>query len=196
MTSLLQRSTAVALSGRPVEACQDSQLLAATATGDGAAFEALYRRHSPSVRCRLNRRCTDPGVAEEVLQDTFLAVWQSAHRWNGSGVVGAWIWGIAVRRLADAHRRPRRPDDLATREQPAPSAEEEVLLELQYGALGEAMDLLTPALRLVIQATFVHQLTTQETAGLLGIPPATVKKRRTRARAKLRQAMDGVAEGA
>jgi RNA polymerase sigma-70 factor (ECF subfamily) len=45
-------------------------------------------------------------VVDEALQDTFMAVWRSAGTYSGSGDVGAWIWGIAIRRLIDALRRP------------------------------------------------------------------------------------------
>ena len=47
----------------------------------------------------------DPAVVDEVLQDTFVAVWKGAGRYQGTGDAGAWIWGIAIRRLVDAFRR-------------------------------------------------------------------------------------------
>ncbi len=169
----------------------DAQLMEAAAVGDVDSFDALYRRHAGVIGGRLRRRCGDRELAEEVLQDTFLAVWNGAAQWNGRGAVRAWIWGIAVRRLADGLRhRSRQRDTAAWHEEAVPSAEDDVLLGLQYGVLGEALDLLPPDLQLVVQATILHQLTTRETAGLLGIPPGTVKTRMMRARAKLKQALD------
>ena len=46
-------------------------------------------------------------LAEEALQDTFVAVWRSARGYHGTGDVPAWLWGIARRRLASLTRRQR-----------------------------------------------------------------------------------------
>ncbi|MGH3926645.1 MAG: RNA polymerase sigma factor, partial [Pseudonocardiaceae bacterium] len=86
----------------------DGDVLGAVAGGDREALRVLYDRHAPWLTVRLSRRCADPDVVDEVVQDTFLAVWRSAGRWRGSGEVGAWIWGIGMRRLVDVLRRRRR----------------------------------------------------------------------------------------
>ena len=83
----------------------DVDVLAAIAGGDRQALRVLHDRHAPWLALRLARRCADPGVVDEALQDTFMAVWRSAGRYDGRGDVGAWIWGIAIRRLIDALRR-------------------------------------------------------------------------------------------
>ena len=88
-----------------VRADGDDALLQAVADGDRQALEALYRRHAPWLVLRLSRRCADPGLVEEVVQDTFVAVWRGAGRYRGSGEVPAWIWGIGIRRLIDRLRR-------------------------------------------------------------------------------------------
>jgi RNA polymerase sigma-70 factor (ECF subfamily) len=67
------------------------------------------------------------------------------------------------------------------------SAEERVLLGVQYGDLAGALDRLSPELRAVVQATVLDGLTTSEAARLLGIPQGTVKTRMKRARAQLRE---------
>ncbi len=84
---------------------RDADLVAALAGGDRAALAELYGRHAPWLLLRLSRRCGDPGMVDEVVQDTFVAVWRGASRWDGRGEVAAWIWGIGVRRLLDALRR-------------------------------------------------------------------------------------------
>jgi RNA polymerase sigma-70 factor (ECF subfamily) len=177
----------------------DAALLAAVADGDRAAFAVLYQRHLPWLLVRLGRRCSSPDVVDEVAQDTFVAVWQSARRWDGRGEVSAWIWGIGIRRLVDAlRRRPRPFNELVGFAQLAErtgeglaghevSAEEHVLLAVQYGDLGAALSSLSPELRAVVQATVLDGLTTREAARLLGIPPGTVKTRMMRARAQLRE---------
>jgi len=168
----------------------DEALLTAVAAGDRQALRALYERHAPWVTLRLARRCADADVVDDAVQDTFVAVWRSAGRYKGGGAVGAWIWGIAIRRLIDAlRRRPRREFQSAERVEPELSAEEQVLLGVEHGDLAGALNRLSPELRAVIQATILDGLTTREASKLLGIPSGTVKTRAMRARAQLREEM-------
>jgi RNA polymerase sigma-70 factor (ECF subfamily) len=67
------------------------------------------------------------------------------------------------------------------------SAEDQVLLGVEYGDLAGALGRLSPELRAVVQATVLDGLTTREAAQLLGIPAGTVKTRMMRARARLRE---------
>jgi RNA polymerase sigma-70 factor (ECF subfamily) len=174
----------------PRTTAPDRTLLDAVASGDRVALRALYERHAPWLVIRLARRCTDPGIVEEVAQDTFLAVWNGARRFRGEGDVAAWIWGIGVRRLIDRLRGHPLPIPIA-RAEPGlvVSAEEEVLLGVEHGDLATALNELSPELRAVMQATVLDGLTTREAARLLGIPQGTVKTRLMRARQELREAL-------
>ncbi|WP_189942013.1 RNA polymerase sigma factor [Streptomyces aurantiogriseus] len=175
------------------ESDTDAALLRAVADGDAAALATLYDRHAGWLHARLTRRCADPEVAREVLQDTFVTVWRSAAGHRG-GEAGGWLWTIAARRLVDARRVQERaarvetaPMDVLGAE--APSAEERVLAGLEFGDVGTALDRISPELREVLRATVVDGLTTREAARLLGIPEGTVKTRAMRARAELRAAL-------
>ncbi|MFG1942661.1 RNA polymerase sigma factor [Nonomuraea sp. NPDC048826] len=166
----------------------DPHLLEAVADGDRRAFETLYGRHAPWLVLRLSRRCADPGVVDEAVQDTFVAVWRTARTWRGKGEVAAWIWGIGIRRLLDQLRgRPRAL--VRAGEEIVVSAEEQVLLGIEYGELGTALNRLSPELRAVVQATVLDGLTTREAGRLLGIPAGTVKTRMMRAKAQLREVL-------
>ena len=166
----------------------DEMLLRAVAEGDRAALRVLYERHAPWLTLRLARRCPDPDLVDDAVQDTFVAVWRSAKRYDGHGAVGAWIWGIGVRRLIDAiRRRPHREFPTHERFADEPSAEEQVLLDVAHGDLGGALNRLSPELRAVVQATVLDGLTTREAGQLLGIPAGTVKTRMMRARIQLRE---------
>jgi RNA polymerase sigma-70 factor, ECF subfamily len=83
----------------------DDELVAAVAAGDRQALELLYRRHAPWLAGRLAARTSSRELAEEALQDTFLAAWRGARAYHASGEVPAWLWGIARRRLASLARR-------------------------------------------------------------------------------------------
>lgn len=169
---------------------QDDTLLAAVAAGDRQALRTLYESHAPWLVIRLSRRCADPGVVEEVLQDTFLAVWKGARRFRGEGEVAAWIWGIGIRKLIDRLRGQPLPLLLAHAQSGAVvSAEDEVLLGVEHGDLAPALNSLSPELRAVMQATVLDGLTTREAGRLLGIPQGTVKTRMMRARQELREAL-------
>lgn len=166
----------------------DAALVAAVTDGDRRAFEELYARHAAWLVVRLSRRCADAGLVDEVVQDAFVAVWQGARRWAGRGEVPAWIWGIAIRRLLDRLRhRPRVPVWLLEPSRTELSAEERVLLGVQYGDVGAALAHLSPELRAVVQATVLDGLSTREAGRLLGIPAGTVKTRMMRARTQMRE---------
>ena len=172
-----------------VPTASDAELVRALAAGDRRALSDLYDRHAPWLVLRLTRRCHDAGLVDEVVQDTFVAVWRSARRWDGRGEVAAWIWGIGVRRLVDALRRRPRPT-VAFREtydDVVASAEDLVLLGVEHGDVGAAMARLSPELKAVLQATVLDGLTTREAGRLLGIPAGTVKTRVMRAKAAIRE---------
>lgn len=174
--------------------------MSAVADRDLGALRELHARHSPWLQARLRRRCSDADVVAEVIQDTFLAVWRGAHRYEGRGEVAAWIWGIGIRQLIGRLRRrplpvPFSDEALAavTRARPGAdslvSAEDAVLLGVEHGALHGALLSLSPELRSVVQATVLDGLTTREASKLLGIPSGTVKTRMRRARIELRGAL-------
>jgi RNA polymerase sigma-70 factor, ECF subfamily len=173
-----------------MDEASDAELIGAIAGGSRDALRALYDRHAPWLLLRLTRRHPDPGVVEEVVQDTFVSVWRKAATFSGRGEVAAWLWGIAIRRLIDRIRRSTGFEALpANRPDIAVSAEEQVLVGIEYGDLGRALERLSPELRAVIQATAIDGLTTKEAGKLLGIPQGTVKTRLVRARLRLREEM-------
>lgn len=170
----------------------DEELVAALAGGDLGALRELHARHAPWLRLRLGQRCADPDLVDQAIQDTFVAVWRSAGRYQPRAAVGAWIWGIGMRRLVDLLRSQRNRRHLPSallQESPtsAPSAEELVLLGVQHGDLGAALADLAPELRAVVQVTVLDGLTAREAGRLLGLPVGTVKTRLRRAKAHLRQ---------
>ncbi|MFD7772055.1 RNA polymerase sigma factor [Streptomyces sp. NPDC059787] len=177
------------------ETRSDGELLRAVAAdGDRRAFEELYRRYAPWLTARMRGRCADTGIVDDVVQETFLAVWRGSARYREDGDAAGWLWRIASRRLVDALRgagaRGRLRQTLARlRHRDEASAEDRVLAGVEHGDLAGALVRLSPELRAVLQATVVDGLTTREAAVLLGIPPGTVKTRAMRARRQLREAL-------
>lgn len=169
----------------------DAELVAAVVESDRGALRELFDRHEPWLSVRLARRCGDRNLVEEVVQDTFVAVWRKASSFKGDGAVAAWIWGIGIRTLLHAIR-PRRPlieRLVAQRTLDAVSAEDQLLTAVEHGDIGAALHRLSPELRSVVQATVLDGLTCAEAGRLLGIPSGTVKTRMMRAKRELREAL-------
>jgi DNA-directed RNA polymerase specialized sigma24 family protein len=81
--------------GDPSASVADDVLLVRVADGDTTALTALYRRYGGRLFAFLKRYAGDPTVAEEILQDTLLAVWRSAPPYAGRSGVRTWLFGIA-----------------------------------------------------------------------------------------------------
>ncbi|MFI7587196.1 RNA polymerase sigma factor [Spongisporangium articulatum] len=177
----------------------DVDLLRQVAAGDERALRELLERHSAWLLLRLRRRTPDEELAASALQDTFVAVWRTARSYRGDGDVGAWLWGIAVRQLVSRLRVRQAPAPVAQQVVAAlspalRSAEDELLLAVEHGDVGSALDRLSPELRQALQATVLDGLSTKEAARLLGVPQGTVKSRVRLAKAQMRrQLMEGIA---
>ena len=124
----------------------DRVLLVAMGDGDRDALTVLYRRHAPWLLSRLQYRCHDPAMVDAALHDTFLAVWRKPGSYKGTGDVGAWMWGIAIRRLIDQLRRHKRVPMPAVAEDLVVAAEDEVLVGIEHGNLAAAIESLSPEL--------------------------------------------------
>ena len=173
-----------------LQSASDRDLISVVAEGDRGALHELFTRHQPWLAARGRQRCSDPEIVAEVVNDTFLVVWEKPRKYSGEGEVAAWLWGIAIRTLL--HRlRPRKSVFerlVQNRAEHVPSAEEAVLLGVEHGDVGMALQRLSPELLAVVQATVLDGLTTREAAALLGIPSGTVKSRMSRARLERREA--------
>jgi RNA polymerase sigma-70 factor (ECF subfamily) len=88
---------------------EDRALIAAIAAGDEATLRQLYDRDAPWLAVRL-RRTLPVSAVEDVLQETFLAVWRGAGSYQGTGELGGWLWGIARRQAALWQRQHGRPE--------------------------------------------------------------------------------------
>ena len=82
----------------------DDGLIVRVAAGDGTALRELFCRHAPWLAARL-RSVLSAADVEDVLQETFLAVWRGAGGYRPDGSVGSWVWGIARRQAALFLRR-------------------------------------------------------------------------------------------
>src|ERR1700755_937071 len=136
----------------------DETLLLAVAARDMGAFRTLYERHAGWLAIRLARRCNDRDLVADAIQDTFVAVWQKPRGFRGDGDIAAWLWGIAIRRLVSRLRTRGGGGAVWGHPEVAPAAEEQVLLSVEYGDVGQALARLSPEMRAVIQAVVLDGL--------------------------------------
>ncbi len=173
----------------------DEELVARVAAGDDTALRELFCRHAPWLAARLRSVLSAPDV-EDVLQETFLAVWTGARRYRPESPPGAWIWEIA-RRQAALYLRRRGPAALLL---PVVVAEvgqhagDPAEAALSRAEITDAVSALGPEGspdREVWQLMYVEDRPVAEVAQLMGIPEGTVKSRAHRARRLLRAALGG-----
>lgn len=172
----------------------DAQLIGRIARGDRQALSELYARYQRSLFSYLLQLTPDYGLAEELLQDTLVAVWKSARSFEGRSSVLTWLIGIARRQAHNTLRQRKLPlADLADLEwMPAPDQEPEefALASVARDELAQAFRQLAPVHREVLLLTFVQEFSYQETATVLEIPVGTVKSRLSNARRALRALLD------
>src|SRR4051812_34458951 len=89
----------------------DDELISRLAAGDDGALRMLFTRHAPWLAARL-RSVLPASDVEDVLQETFLAVWRAAGDYRPQGSPGGWLWGIARRQAAGWLRRRGRAEDV------------------------------------------------------------------------------------
>jgi RNA polymerase sigma-70 factor (ECF subfamily) len=169
----------------------DDQLVRAVAAGDRRALELLYRRHAPWLAGRLAARTSSRDLAEEALQDTFLAAWRGARVYHGTGEVPAWLWGIARRRLASLASR-RRPgmlslDAAAEPIDPAAGPEEAALGRDASARIRLAVAHLPVEQRAAITAVVYEGQSIQQVALAAKLAEGTIKSRLHRARLHIRK---------
>ena len=137
----------------------------------------------------------DRGLAEEVLQDTLLTVWQQAAGFAGQSQVRTWMYSIA-RRKALSKLRKRRPDpidplDVVPLAGNGAAVDDEALARLDAATLNGLIRQLPETMQSVLQLAFVDDLAYHEISEIMEIPTGTIKSRVSRARAALTELASG-----
>lgn len=159
-------------------------LLRDIADGDRGAFADLYDRISNRVLGLVVRLVRDRSQSEEVTQEVFLEIWQTASRFDsqrGSGM--AWVLTMAHRRAVDRIRSAQKSHERDVRigirdmERDFDSVAESVEIRVENERVKEAMSRLTPLQREAVILAYYGGYTHSEMAQILGIPLGTVKTR-------------------
>jgi len=163
-----------------------ASLLAKVANKDGAAFQQLYDRFADRVFRYAMTILHDRHLAEEIAQETMIAVWNGANRFAGRSKASTWIFGIARNQALTLLRKEKRAEQLPPPNLVQTDPSRDILAHERVMA---AMESLSADHREVVYLTFYEGLAYGEIADILGIPPGTVKSRMFHARRKLAEAL-------
>jgi RNA polymerase sigma-70 factor, ECF subfamily len=187
VTGPAEPSPSPALSPRPspraVAADFDfSALIVAVATRqDRAAFSSLFEHFAPRVKSYLTRSGASAESAEELAQETLLAVWRKASFFDpGRGSASTWIFTIARNLRSDALRRERHPEALAREmDEPVPPRPADAVLAAaeREARVRHAMKALSPEQAAVVRLSFYDEKAHAAIASELDLPLGTVKSR-------------------
>jgi RNA polymerase sigma-70 factor (ECF subfamily) len=175
------------------EAMDDDELIAAMAGGDDTALRELFARHAPWLAARL-RAILPAAEVEDVLQESFLAIWRGARGYRPEGSAGGWLWGI-TRRQAALWLRRRGPDALplaVVAGHGAQHADDPAEAAVSRAELAEAIRALGPEGSMtheVWRLMYVEDRPVTEVAELMGVPEGTVKSRAHRVRQVMRKVL-------
>ena len=171
------------------EPLSDNELLAGLAKGDQRAMPMLFARHRTRVFRFVLRRVRSEAMAEELVNEVFLAVWQQAGKFEGKSSATTLMLSIAHNKAVSSLRKRREEsmDEDAAGEIPddADSAETTLAKGGKAAALRVCLNKLPDDQRVVMDLVYYHEQSVKEVAEILGIPEATVKTRMFYARKKL-----------
>jgi RNA polymerase sigma-70 factor (ECF subfamily) len=174
----------------------DSADVALAASGDGYAFERLYREHVARIHS-LARRMTGPEHADDLTQDIFVRAWEKLETFRGEAAFGTWLHRLAINVILSARSRIGRDrsryfaDDGAVAAAPSRTPRPGLAMDLET-AIGE----LPEGARRVFVLHDVEGYKHQEIGGLLGIATGTSKAQLHRARMLLREQLTEARERA
>ncbi len=172
-------------------------LLTAVATeGDRVAFAALFKHYAPRLKTYLLKAGTSTDLADDLVQDTMVAVWRRAAQFDPARAgVSTWIYTIARHLCIDGHRR-RQAGGLSFVEMPeaddepvdeSPRPEERLHAAERESRVRAALGALTAEQAEVLRLSFFEEHAHARIAERLGIPLGTAKSRVRLALLRLRQ---------
>ena len=199
-------------------AAEDANLVRQLAAGSEAALGTLYDRYGDAIFAAAYRLTSDRGTAEEVVQETFLTLWNRAELFDpNAGSLSAWLHTIGRNRAVDRLRAAGRRPQLVTRSSSSardesetqaleravaggtvmagatqpPGPEEAASVAELRDALRRAVAAMPDVERTVILLAYQEELSQTEIADRLAWPLGTVKTRTRRALLRLREALGG-----
>lgn len=177
----------------------DEELVRAVVAGAHHALAALYDRYGRRAYSLARRICGDDGLAEDVVQEVFLAFWRDPRRFDPArGGFGTWILTLVHHKSVDTVRREsaiRRRTVAGVEEgqewpvAPGPGADQDALRAVEAGQVRDALGNLPAEQREALALAYFGGYSQREVATLTGVPLGTVKSRMFTGMRRLRGAL-------
>lgn len=165
----------------------DELLVRRIVDGDQAALGEIYDRYGRPAYSLARRICSDDGIAEDVVQEVFLAFWRDPTRFDPArGSFGTWLLTLVHHKSVDAVRResairrrtvPAAEDGEEWSAPPGPGADQAALGAVVGGQVREALNKLPAEQRQALALAYYGGYTQHEVAKITGVPLGTVKSR-------------------
>jgi RNA polymerase sigma-70 factor (ECF subfamily) len=165
----------------------DVQIIQRVVAGDQQALGELYDRWSKPAFSLARRVCADEGLAEDVVQEVFIAFWREPARFDPArGAFGSWLLTLVHHKAVDAVRResairrrtvPAAEDGEEWSVAPGPGADQAALGAVVAGQVRDALGRLPNEQREALALAYYGGYTQREVATLTGVPLGTVKSR-------------------
>ncbi len=168
---------------------RDQRLITLMARGDETAFREFYGRHAKTALGFAFRVLRDRGLAEDAVQDAFLAVWRQASSYRAARARPAsWLLTFVHRRAVDHVRRQERHSVKLQVDELGPAAEDEAVNDMPTRAwIRSGLDRLSARDREVLELAYFGELTQVEIAEHLQTPLGTIKSRTSTALQRLNE---------
>ncbi|MDQ7039897.1 MAG: RNA polymerase sigma-70 factor [Rhodothermus sp.] len=169
----------------------DAALARRIRDGDQQAFRQFFERYYAFLLHYLERMGVSPEVAEDLVQQAFLAIWERRAQIDPNRSLRAFLFRIGHNRALNHFRNTRRlsREELPELKDPAPGADRRTDATLLQARLREAIARLPERRRAVFELCFLQELTYREAAEVLGISPKTVENQMAQALRQLRAAL-------
>jgi RNA polymerase sigma-70 factor, ECF subfamily len=183
----------------PAEPDEDALLVLRVGEGDVAAYRTLVGRYAAKLSRFAERLLRDPTEAEDVVQETFMRLWQHARDYSPQARVTTWLHRITHNLAVDRLRARGRTRPLADEDEMPASARQTTLLDEKRRvlALDQALAGLPERQATAIVLVHLHGLTGAEAAEVLGVGVEAVESLLARGRRALKTALverDGAAK--
>jgi RNA polymerase sigma-70 factor (ECF subfamily) len=185
------------------EAAADEELVAAAKNGDALGFESLAERHQRRIFALAFRYTRVREDAEDIVQETFKKAFVHLQKFEGKSSFATWLTRIAINESLMSLRRRRTLHEVPANDSngdhgttlgpdltdASPDPEATYLQKEEARIVSAAIRLLRPGMRRAVELRELRELSTRETAGLMGLSVAAIKARVFHARKELAKAL-------